>query len=329
MRPLTAIGVLVAPPEGPPSTPPDGLPLGRSALRLSACGIDVVFGERLARGRLSGLRATVRGWEAVEAAAVCALYDRYPSQSRAARYRDVLEAAAGVPIANAPIANALCCDKLVCQRVLEAEGLAPPQMAVDPEAFAAALHAWGSAFWKPRFGSFGRGVQFVRDGEATPVASPGDGHNGAPQMLLQRAVRPPPGWAGVCVRALGQRSVEGGWQIAPTVARSSRVDPVVSAARGAQVEPAEDVLPTGTVERCAAFGRRCCEALARHLDGHLVIELGVDLAIDDAFEPHVIEVNGRPRGRLRTLASRYPQRFGEAEARICDRPLRVLAEMFG
>ena len=55
------------------------------------------------------------------------------------------------------------------------------------------------------------------------------------------------------------------------------------------------------------------------------IELGVDLVVDEDGELHVIEVNGRPRGRLEVLAQQDPTRFQGAHAAAIARPLRWLA----
>jgi glutathione synthase/RimK-type ligase-like ATP-grasp enzyme len=180
-----------------------------------------------------------------------------------------------------------------------------------------AVEAWGSAFVKPQFGSFGNGVRKVRPHDPLP-------ESGA--WLVQRAIPSPPGWAGIAIRALVQREPEGRWVVAPLVVRRSRHDPVVNAARGAEVVPSDD-LPGPTLDMARDLAERAARALADR--AALALEFGVDLAVDPDMTPWIVEVNGKPRGRLGVLAARWPERFTEAWNQVLDRPLLTLASFSG
>jgi hypothetical protein len=146
-------------------------------------------------------------------------------------------------------------------------------------------------------------------------------------MLLQRAVSPPLGWAGVSVRILAQRDPEEGWHLAPAVARRDRTEAVVNAHRGAEVAPAMDIVVGETLSACHSLARRVCDAFDATLGSGSAIELGVDVVIDAIGRAHLIEVNGRPQGRLRVLAEVDPDRFEPIHRRVIERPLRYLAHL--
>jgi len=125
---------------------------------------------------------------------------------------------------------------------------------------------------------------------------------------------------------LCQRQADGSWWHSTGVVRQSREDPVVNAARGAEVVPAT-VLSMATRTAIAALCDLTCVALSATTDGDWLVELGVDLVLDSDEEPWVIEVNSRPRGRLEALASSDPERFLDAHVAACARPLRRLAAL--
>jgi glutathione synthase/RimK-type ligase-like ATP-grasp enzyme len=301
--------------------PPETRPLGRAALTLGAEGLDVVFGDTVHDGVLHGWVAVPGGWNAVEAD-VCGFVDRFPSQRRAEHYAEILANLAGKVCLNAPEVTLLCRDKVASQRLLESSGVELPSIVTDPEAFASALSAWGTGFLKPRFGALGVGVRRVRVGDALPAHLPGVVEGRLDPAVLQRAVVPPPGWAGWSVRVLAQRDPDESWVFGHPVVRRSREDPVVNAARGALVDAGADVLPPATA---AAVQAAVEEAVAAFdpLDG--VVELGLDLVIDSQGFAHLIEVNSRPRGRMEVLAARDPLRFGALHTEALLRPLRVVA----
>lgn len=310
---MPAVGLLYPRPARSPR-PPEALALGRAALRLAAEGIVVVLGDRVEDGALCGDRAIPGGWVSCRTQVVGAV-DRFPGFGRPQAHQALLAGLGDVQIANPPRLNALLRDKLACQTALE--GLRMPDLCVDPRRFDASLRAWGAGFLKPRFGSFGAGVRFVRPGDALPARMCVDGVD--QPTVLQRAVPPPDGLGGVSVRVLVQRDVDGGWVVSPGAARVHPTDPVVNHARGADVAPCADRFGSDVDAAC---GARALD-VARRLPS--AVELGVDLVLDPAGVPHVIEVNGQPRGRLAELAASDPDRFGGLHLDALCRPFRVVA----
>lgn len=299
-----SLGVLLRPAAAPPP-PPETLPIGRAALFLLERGVTVVFGGHAEAGRLHGHRPVPGGWEAI-ALPVHAAFDRYGSFTDPTGYARLLEGLGGAPVRNTPALTALFRDKVATQSALGHLGM--PALTVDPRTFRSFL-ADGPAFVKPRFGSFGRGV--ARVVEAPPARAVVDGVD--QPLLLQRAVPPPPGWAGVSLRILAQRT-PGGIVTRTPVARLSTTDPVVNRARGAEVRPVSDVFP-GSEEAARNLARRVLEAFPE------AVEVGVDAVLDPSGEPHLIEVNARPRGRLAALAERWPDRFAEEHEEAVRTPL--------
>ncbi len=329
---MRAIGVLVPPLPGGAGQP-DERPIGRAARQLEQEGIPIVFGYEAVDGALSGVRARAHGWEPVRDVPVVAVYDRFPARSRADVYAGVRQGLGDVPIANPPAIVELCADKVRCQRVLSEAGI--PQPAIQPVAgsFEASLAAWGEAFLKPRYGAFGRGVRRVVPGDPLPAEVEGAVPGVAEPTFLQRAVPAPGGWAGVSCRVLVQRQPTraragpGDWWVAPPVARRHRHDPVVNAARGAEVVSLEGMAP-GIVRAVQELALRSAAVLAAQPGGDLVVELGVDVVLDPGLQPWVIEVNSRPRGRLEVLAAAAPDRYGALHVEACGRPLRFLAARY-
>lgn len=297
--------------------------MGRAALQLEAQEIAVVFGHRAEEGRLWGVRARPGAWVAVEGIAVAAVYDRFPSQSRPGAYRALVLGLDPIPWANPRPLLELCTDKLRCQKHLE--GLAVPAIEGDPAAFGARLRRWGAGFLKPRFGSFGEGVRRVVPGDPLPARIP---VRGAPQpMILQRAISAPAPWAGIACRVLVQRLPDRSWRAEPPVARCHPSDPVVNAARGASVVSLEQ-LAAGRSAPVQRLALQVAERLSALEGGELLVELGIDVALDADHTPWILEVNGRPRGRLEALAQLNPGAHGAAHVEACARPLRFLAARF-
>ncbi len=322
------LGVLVPTHPGP-LPPPEDKPIGRAALLLAAEGLHLVFGDSAEAGTMTGLEAVPGGWREVEHVPVRAVHDRFPSQRRARRYAELCEALDGVPLGNPSSLTLLCRDKLLSQRVMEDGGVRMPAVESDPARFEELLAVWGAAFLKPRFGALGVGVRRVvpGDGLATHVESVVPG--ATDPAILQRAVPPPVDWSGWSARVLCQRQPRGGWWFSEGVVRMSRTDPVVNAARGATVAHAPQVLPPIVRDQLQEQCERAIQALASQPSGDLLVELGMDLAIDDRGGCHVIEVNSRPRGRLEALAEAEPGRWREAHIEACARPLRRLARLAG
>ena len=226
-------------------------------------------------------------------------------------------------LANPWALTELCRDKLRCQRFLEEAGLELPPVEANPDRFAARLETWGAGFLKPRFGALGAGVRCVRPGDPLPATLPGLQGLAEP-ALLQRAVPPPAGLAGMSLRLLAQRAPDGTWEEAPVVLRQSREDPVVNAARGAELALADQALSPMTRAAVSRLAQAACRAFAAGPDGQHALELGLDLGIDQAGQPWLIEVNGRPQGRLEHLARGAPA-LAALHLETCLRPLRTLA----
>ena len=79
----------------------------------------------------------------------------------------------------------------------------------------------------------------------------------------------------------------------------------------------------------AGLTQAATAALSASPVGAHALELGLDLVLDPEGEPHLIEVNARPNGRLEVLASQDPTRFATAHLDACLRPLRTLAAWAG
>lgn len=296
---------------GRPGAPGDW-PLGRAVLYAERRGVSAILGVPDGPGTFAGARVVQDRWVPVERQPVQAVYDRFPSVGRAAA------AAAGrrwigeVPLANPPELISLCQDKLATQRALESAGVQMPAVTGALPTFTEALGAWGVAYLKPRGGSFGEGVRRVVVGEPLPREG---------EWVLQAAVPPPQGLAGLCLRVLVQALPGGRWIARPPVVRRSITDPVVNAARGAELLPGDDQ-PYG--DSATELAVQCARVLDRAAGGGGV-ELGVDLVVDKDGQTWPIEVNGRPRGRLLALADRWPDRYRSAHIEACAQPLLTLA----
>ncbi len=313
---MSALLILLRERPGRPAAP-ETLPLGRAALRLEAEGQPVLLGATIRTGVATGLRAQPGGWTQATLP-VIALHDRFPGWSWPDPWEAALGQAAGLPIGNPRWLTELCRDKLACQRALEDAGLPCPPVEADPGRFAERLAEWGHAFLKPRHGSLGRGVRFVRPGDPLPAQGPGAGTRSRDANVLQSAVLSAPPMA---LRVVLQRDVAG-WIALSPVARCAD-DPVVNVERGADARLAREVLAPQALEACLSLAHRACLALLAHGDATFALELGFDLVLDGDGRPWIIEVNPAPRGRLRALAKGSAQLREEHDA-ACLRPLRRL-----
>jgi len=333
-EPHLMVWVPGGPPGGDRGLPRDR-PMGRAAARLAEAGVPVVFGDQLEDGTGTGVRVESGRWVDVKVPVV-AVQDRYPSQGRAARWEALHAAAkaAGIPVGNGRALTLLCRDKLECQAVLEQDPrLRLPPVSGEPAHFGALLERWGGGFLKPRYGALGVGVGRVGPGDALPDRLPSVVDGLVDPPLLQWPVPPPSGFAGRVLRVLAQRTLDAegtpGWHLLPPVLRDSVADPVVNAARGARVIPAEDDLSEDVLGDVRAQVLRVCARLEAVGGDAFALELGVDLALDADQQPWVLEVNSRSRGRLGVLARRWPDRFEAAHRAAMVRPLHTLWRWHG
>ena len=292
---------------------------------LAKEGIDVVFGDTVQNGRITGYRARPGGWQPAAAVPINGLHDRFPSQLRSERFSAIMRGRNGIVMANPVDFTLWCRDKIASQRGLEALGVPMPAVIADPSRFDASLRAWGSGFLKPQYGALGIGVRRVTTGDALPATLEGVVPDRPDPAILQSAVPPPAAWASRTVRVLLQRTAQGGWFQGAPVVRQSRTDPVANAAKGAEVVDGTTTLSSP----CLAAIRAVVGTVAQAFDvlpiAQRMVEVGIDLALDRELKPWVIEINSRPRGRMEVLAVAHPDRFDLAHRDACARPIRVLA----
>jgi len=256
-------------------------------------------------------------WVPADPTGIDGFYHRFPDHSRPNTWSDLLSRLpADAPLVNDPSVVNLCLDKAKAQECLEAAGIPMPPMAVGPT-IAPALAKWRRGVLKPRFGSFGQGIRWLEPGETLPP------YNN--EWILQRAVPPPEKVAGVSIRSLVQRTPQG-WVCCPLAVRVSKRDPIVNRARGAEVEP-PSYLPHGVQRQITSLSIAAAEAIAAHRGGDACGEVGVDFVLDRDEQPWLIEVNGKPRGRLEVLAERFPHTFRTAHLEAICRPLRWVAHL--
>ncbi len=301
--------------------PPEDTPMGRAALALAQEGIQAVLGTGSC-----AWQAKPGGWDRVESPRAIAVHDRFPSQSRPDEYELARSTVSQLPMGNPASITRLCRDKIACQRHLESHGVLLPELETDPRLFADRLKTWGVAFLKPRYGGLGRGVRRVVPGCALPAWGEGAVPGIDEPLLLQRAVPPPPESAGVAMRWLLQRLTNGDWHPRTPVARVSHMDPVVNVARGAQAVAAQDILDKNTLKAALEKSLLSARALQDSPDGEWLLEVGVDIVIDEHQQPHVIEINSRPQGRLEHLAHLCPDWMTE-HVEACAQPIRTLAAL--
>ncbi len=255
------------------------------------------------------------------------IHDRFPSQIRHAHYHQLKETAGDIPFGNPYSLTLLCRDKLKCQHLLQKEGIQMPDVTDQFDQFRDTLKDWGNGFLKPRFGALGMNVQAVNTTDSLRKTVQGIVPGQQEPTILQRAISPPADWAGLSVRQLVQRTEKDSWVARTAVLRRSKDDPVVNVAKGAEAVPAVDFLPKHTIESIEHQSDRVCKILSDQVDGLYAVEFGLDFVIDSAYEPWLIEVNSRPRGRLEALAVYDPERFALEHQASCVQPIRYLASL--
>jgi len=101
----------------------------------------------------------------------------------------------------------------------------------------------------------------------------------------------------------------------------------VNAARGATVVAADDLLDSRGQAQMVCILNGVAGALERLPEAEFILEMGVDLVLDKSGSPVLIEINGRPRGRLAVLAATQPKRFAEAHRRAVMRPFQRITSV--
>ena len=210
---------------------------------------------------------------------------------------------------------------------MERHNIPIPPLCTDYTQFQTALREWKTAFIKPQFGALGQNVHFVQEGENLPRYLEGVVPNRPEQSILQKAISPPKEWAGLSVRHLLQRAKDASWISRPAVLRRSRKDPVVNVARGAEAVLASDYLPPKCMVSIEEFSYRTAIALQNSPNGTHAVEFGIDYVIDQEYNPWLIEVNSRPRGRLEVLAEQNPRVFTSIHQEACIQPILYLATL--
>lgn len=328
----TYVAILTPPARSTKIPSPKDRPIGKVAEELSADGIIAVFGNTLYRqsGKLlmDGLSVQNGKWITLNKVPIHAIHDRYPSQIRWQSYNDMMTAKQDTPMGNPFSITMLCRDKIKTQRLLEEYNVPMPPVVSEFTEFQKKLGKWNTAYLKPQFGALGQSVSKVTKNSQLTTVLPSVVPGKSDPAILQRAVLPPTGWAGLSVRILVQRTALSDWVLRPAVLRRSKTDPVVNAARGAEVLPAADALPQFTMTKIKEYAQQTAIALSQTHDGQWAVEFGLDLVIDEHYSPWVIEVNSRPRGRLEALAKLAPRRFAQQHKEACAQPIRFMATAY-
>ena len=168
-------------------------------------------------------------------------------------------------------------------------------------------------------------MKSISPGQQIPLSLPGVVPNTLDPTIIQQGITPPKGWAGMCIRILAQRQTVDDWILRSPVLRRSRTDPVVNAARGAEVLPAKHALSVSLCDEINRLCLQCCQAIASCEAGEWAVELGIDMVLDAHERLWVLEINSRPRGRLEVLADQFPEQFAAEHTEACVQPLHFIA----
>ena len=310
--------------------PPTDLPIVKALTQQSKLDVHVVFGFDVFNEensvRIKGLGVKNNEWISSNRI-IDIVHDRFPSQIRRQHFEHLQLLTENILWGNPFETTMLCRDKLLCQKLLESNGCRLPKVIDVQECFQDALEEWGAGFLKPRYGALGIGVTHVIPGTSLPATLPSVVPNQEDPSILQRAIQAPKGWAGMSVRQLIQKLPDGSWIPRTPVLRHSKIDPVVNVARGAQATPAASILPSDTINAIQQQSLLACQILDAQPNGLTNIEFGLDFVIDPDFEPWLIEVNSRPRGRLEFLAEQMPEQYRREHEQACIQPILTLASI--
>lgn len=325
---LDNIGVFVPAKIGQ-RPPPSDRPITRAVSRLLSENIRCIFGFSFERQDnlllMEGLFCDNNNWIACKDMAISAVHDRFPSQLRSQQFNSMTNVISPTAMGNPLSFTLLCRDKVKTQLWLEKEGLRLPELETNVDCFKARMSEWGDGIIKPRFGALGTNVQKVNSASNIPHKLAGVDPKSLEPSILQRAIPPPKGFAGMSVRCLIQRQSRTEWTIRPAVLRLSKTDPIVNVARGAEAYAADDLLPKHCMNAINEQAERVGEIINRVDKGYLSVECGIDFVIDQNHAPWIVELNSRPRGRLEYLAVKQPERFYDVHVEALAQPIRYLA----
>jgi len=122
-----------------------------------------------------------------------------------------------------------------------------------------------------------------------------------------------------------QRLPDRTWVPRTPVVRSSKKDPIVNVSRGAKTVVATQFLPEATISNIQQESLKIVHRLSSLPQGNWLLELGLDFVIDSEWRPWFIEVNAQPKGRLQSLAKKYPKRFQVEYQQCLRQPIETIS----
>ena len=327
---LKSIGIFVPPKKGR-RPPPGDRPIVKATQHLLTEQIQCIFGHSFRRTEkglaMDGLSTNGQQWTEHLNQSICAVYDRFPSQLRSQTFQPMMKVILPSPMGNPYGFTLLCRDKIKTQRWLEENGIQMPELVTDHHRFKAKLSDWGAGFIKPQFGALGTNIQKVTAQSSLPTELPGLMPDEPEPAILQQAIDPPKGYAGMSVRCLIQRKDNARWIVRSPVLRFSTQDPVVNVSRGAKACAAVDMLPEACIQEMKQQAIHIGTLISALDWGRFALECGIDFVIDAEYRPWIVELNSRPRGRLEHLAHTEPDRFGEEHIDALAQPIRCLVNL--
>jgi len=326
----TVVVAVLVPPIHTNKPTPSVFPIAKAISILEKTGILTVFGFTLfSKNNTVWINGScINNNEFIDIEShIDIIHDRFPSQIRNKHFQRLKMTSKDTLFGNPVSLTLLCRDKLRCQRLLEDHGCILPETIDNFDNFHEHLQKWNIGYLKPQFGALGKGVEAVTPGMTLKSHVEGVVPGKLEPTLLQRGIDAPTGWKGMSVRQLMQRDISGLWIPRTAVLRRSRNNSVVNVSKGAEAVPAEDFLPSDTIQSIQQQSLQVCRILSATSDGLTAVEFGLDFVVASDYRPWLIEVNSRPRGRLEVLTEREPNRFESEHIQACIQPIRYLASL--